>query len=354
MSTSAFDRLAQSLLGEKNQAPTLAETVRALTIGGGGSEVREENERLQGSMSSLPGSGMGVAGSTFVSFKTLRRDLQVGVFSQGGAAVGEDKFQMAYPLANQTIAEKCGARIITGLTGDCFLPRFTSMPVATNLAEMATAPDSTPATDQVRTRPHRLTVVCNITRQLEHLNPSISGCLADLMIKALAVAVDRSFLYGEGGSEPLGILNTPGIGSALFGGPATFGPIVDLETALTNANVECDPATTWYFATPQVKSKLKKIAKSAGITQPIWETIQGVDYVNGYRARCSNNVPNNLVGLADFSQTALCIYGDGIELQFNPYTGDTAGKTRVVAHIWIDVLVDHSQAVACSADAGNQ
>ena len=353
--SSAFDRLAVSLLGKRNEAPSVAETILDLIGVKRSSKVEAESDRLSAAgMGQLPDSHMGHSGSAFISFETLRRDLQVGVYGQGGAFVGEEKLPIAFPLMNRTIAERCGARIITGLSGTCFLPRFTSLPTAANLSEMATAADSTPTTDQIRTTPHRVTVTCNLTRQLDLQNPGITQSLTQLIVAALAVKVDGNFLYGQDVDEPLGILNLPGIGTATFGGPATFDIVTALEEALTNNNVECDPATTWYFTSPKSKTKLKKAAKSAGITQPIWGTEAGVDYVNGYRALASNQVRNNQLAFVDFSHTALCVYSDGVELIYNPFTFDTSGKVKITAHIWIDVLADHVQAIAASTDGANQ
>jgi HK97 family phage major capsid protein/HK97 family phage prohead protease len=357
-SMNEYSKLLKSIRGEPVTAPSIAETIRALTSPSMNlsREMEDENERLRASMGSLPNSGMGVSGSAFISFETLRRDLSTGVFSQGGALVGEEHLPIVGPLFNLSIAERCGAVIIPGLTSSGRLPRFTTGLTPQSLGESDTGADSTPATDLLLTAPHRVSASVIYDRQWDLTSPGGVKALAMLVVKSLAQRVDSLFLFGQGeGDEPLGIFNHDGISTIAFGGAATFQKITDLEAGLTNANVECDPATTWYVTSPKVKTKLKNAAQSAGVTKAIWETSAGVNYVNGYRAIASNQMAaNNQVGFVDFSETALAVYGQGIELQYNPYFFDTQAKTRITAHIWIDTLVSHKEAIAISADAGNQ
>lgn len=353
-----YSKLLRSLKGDDTDSlPSIGEHIKQM-IGGGASSgpVADESARLAEQMQSLPDCGMGTSGSTLISFRALHRDLSVGTFSQGGATVGDEKLATVLPLANLTIADRCGAVVIPKLSGAGLLPQFTTLATVQSLSESQTGDDSTPAMANQRVRPCRVSASCVITRQLELQSPGTSAALARLILKSLAIAVDRLFLFGQGSnSEPLGIFNREGITKLNFGGSATWDSIVAFEDGLTNKNVECLPESTWYVTSPKVKTKLKKTAKAATITQAIWETHQGANYMNGYQALASNQMAvNNQVGLVDFSQTAVCVFGDGVDLQYNPYTFDREGKTRITAHMWIDVLAPHPEAIAVSVDAGNQ
>ncbi len=75
----------------------------------------------------------------------------------------------------------------------------------------------------------------------------------------LGIKLDYYILNGQGASsEPLGILNTPGIGSTTFGGTATWQSVLSFENALATANADVPGARMAIVTTPGVRNKWKE------------------------------------------------------------------------------------------------
>jgi HK97 family phage major capsid protein len=293
----------------------------------------------------------------------LQRDMTVGVFGQGGAFVPT---QIATPieiLRNQTIVIRAGAIVMAGLSGNVAIPRQTSTATAYSLAETATLTDSTATLDQILLSPMRQGATTTYSKQLIiQSSPDVENFIRDDLMKVLAIKNDSLALVGQGaGSEPLGILNTPGIGSVTFGAAATWAKIVTFETALGLANA--DRGRMAYVTAPNVKGVWKGTAKAMiGATTvtsaPIWENGTFNDesndgVVNGYRAASTNQIPNSGVMFGNFSDLVLAIFG-GFDVVIDPYTLAKKAEVVITVNEFIDVAVRHAASFVCSADSGAQ
>jgi len=121
-----------------------------------------------------------------------------------------------------------------------------------------------------------------------------------VLFKVIALRWDYLGLNGQGAaSEPLGVLNTPGIGSVTFGATPTYIKLISFRTAIRALNVD-DPL--YWISTPNVEGSLAGVAEAltgattvGGAQNAIWKPD---NKVVGIEAVASNQMPNNLVLLA--------------------------------------------------------
>jgi HK97 family phage major capsid protein len=296
-----------------------------------------------------------------------QRDMTVGTFGQGGAfvqtAVDSSPIEL---LRNAISALRLGATVLTGLRGNLALPRQTGAATVSGLSEIAQAQVSNQTIDQPILTPKRVAAKLVYSRQLLiQSSPSVEMWLREDLFAQFALKLDYFIYNGAGGnSEPLGIINTPGIGSVIFGGAASWGTILNFEANLANANAEVLGAKISFVTTPSCRNKWKQTAQALiGATtvsaKPIWETGKWNDatndgLVNGYRAAVTQQVLNNGVFCGNFKEVVLGMWGDGISLINDQFTRADQGEIVITGNAYADVTLRHPQSFCVSADSGAQ
>jgi HK97 family phage major capsid protein len=297
-----------------------------------------------------------------------RRDLNVTTFGQGGAFVETAVEPDVIPLLrNQLCCQRLGCKVISGLKGNVSIPRATAAATASAQSEQGAVGTSTQAVDQILLSPHRVSASTPYSRQLVlQSSVDVESFLRDDLTKITATKIDSMILVGQGGAEAVGILNTTGIGSLIFGGTASWQEIVAFETALSNANALGVPgAKLGWIVSPNTKGRWKAIAKTGiGVTSVVplflWDESQNFNdgsndgRVNGYRAADTNQVLNNLVFFGNWSEVVLAQFSDGMEIIVDPYSLAQEATIRVTVNTFIDVAVRHPASFCVSEDAGNQ
>lgn len=291
------------------------------------------------------------------------RDLQSNVFGQGGATVATETFTPIIEILRNRM--KCidfGVQTMAGLEGNVVIPRQTAAATAYSVPEIGALTGSTQALDQIALTPRRVGAYNQYSKQLLlQSSIDVENFVRDDLMKVLAIDIDRLILNGQGGnSEPLGIMNTPGIGSIVFGGTATWQKIVQFETTVASQNA--DIGVMGYLTTPSSKGQLKSVAKLLiGATTvaavPLWDGMLGDGSadgeMNGYRAGSTNQIPNNQLLFGVFDQAILAMWG-GYDVVVNPYSLDTQAEVRITCNVFIDVAIRHPQSFCVSADPANQ
>ena len=288
-----------------------------------------------------------------------QRDLNVSVFSQGGAAVAT---QIVTPiieiLRNREVCVAMGITVMGGLTSNVAVPRQTGAATAYALPESATLTKSTQALDQILLSPHRVGAWNDYTRQfLLQSSIDAENFIREDLMKQVALKWDALILNGQGaGSEPLGILNTPGIGSVFVTqGAPTYTQMVAFETALAVLNA--DNGNMGFVSTPAVRGVLKTTAAvltgattvAAGPMSAIWQSGQdGEGEMTGYRGLISNQVPYNEIIFGHWAEVIQGLYG-GFDIIVNPYSRDTDAAVRVTINSFGDVALRHAASFAASA-----
>jgi HK97 family phage major capsid protein len=296
--------------------------------------------------------------------RMMHRDLNVNTFGQGGAFVQTTILTPIIEiLRNRMVCDRLGVQGMAGLEGDIAIPRQTGAATAYSVGESAALTISTQTLDQVLISPKRVGAWNQYTRRLLlQSSVDVENFIRDDLMKVVAIDWDRIILNGNGaGSEPLGIMNTPGIGSIIFGGTATWAEIVSMETAIAAANADADGMA--YVTTPTSKGRLKAVAKTGvGVTSVVpiflWEGKYGVDNsndgeMNGYRAAATNQIPNNQMLFGNFGDVIHALWG-GYDIIVNPYTLDTQAEVRITVNTFGDVAVRHPASFCVSSDSAAQ
>ncbi len=309
----------------------------------------------------------------FIPFDVLshgQRDLTKGTFSAGGALVETQLLSGSFieMLRNASMVKRLGARVLTGLVGDVAIPRQSGGATAYWVGENVAPAESQQAFGQVGMTPKTVGAFTDISRKLLiQSSVDVEGLVRSDLAALLATEIDRVAVNGLGSAgEPLGILNTTGIGDVAGGtnGLApTWAHMVDLE-----GEVFVDNAATGrlgYLTNAKVRAKLKKTEKSANTGIYIWpdmpEREAGISTLNSHPAATSNNVPSNLTKGTSSGVCSAILFGNWadlvigewgiLDLLVDPYTGGTSGTVRVRVLQDVDVALRHAESFAAMKDA---
>lgn len=299
----------------------------------------------------------------------MYRDLVVGTPTAGGNLVPTELLASDFItlLRNAMVLDRMGIRWMRDLNGNIAIPRQSGSGTGYWVAENASPTESQQTVDQVTMSPKTVGAFTDYSRRLL-LQSSIdieAFVRADLAA-IVGLALQLAAINGSGTSnQPLGVLNTSGIGAVAGGtngGAPTYDLVVDLESAIANANA--DVGTLAFLTNSRVRGKLRKTQVFSGTNgEPVWTSgrERGVGEVLGYDAFVSNSVPNNLdkgtstgvcsaIAFGDWSQLMVGMWG-GLDLMLDPYTGATAGTRRVIALQDVDVAVRNPAFFAAMKDA---
>ena len=279
-------------------------------------------------------------------------------------------------LRANTITGGLGIRTLPGLVGDVAIPSRSSTATGYWLSSETTAiTQSESQFGQVTLAPKNFAALSKFSRQtLLQATPGIEELVRRDLTDTINVGIDAAVIAGSGSSgQPTGITGTAGIGSVAIGtngGAITLETLINLEEEILVDNA--GGASMAYATNPKVLSELKKLragGSAAGDGAFLWNVdpsgigrggTPGV--VNGYPVGVSTNVPSNLtkgsssgvcsaVILGDWSQVALGVWGNGLEIEIGTDSDDfSKALTSVRAITTIDVAVRQAAAFAACLD----
>lgn len=270
----------------------------------------------------------------------LRRDLTVGVASAGGNLVGTNLLVGSFIelFRNRLALANAGVTVLNGLTDNIAIPRQTSAATAYWIGEGSAPTESQQAVDQVNMSPKGLAAFTDYSRRLLlQSSIDVENMIRDDFVRIMALEADRAALYGTGGAnQPLGLLNTTGIGTQTITGVGTFAEYIGMETDLGAANA--DAGALRYIVNATTRGGLKSVEKATGTAQFVYERVNGQDEINGYPVIVSNQLQSNDCVFGDFSQMVMGFWS-GLDLMVDPYAGATAGNVRIIAMQDMDIAV---------------
>lgn len=285
----------------------------------------------------------------------FQRDLIATNFNTGGALVPTDLMPTVIEvLRNKMVTSRLGITVIAGLSGNVVIPRQTATATAYSVAETAALTLSTQALDQVALTPHRVGAWNNYSKQLLLQSAvDVENFVRNDLMQVIALNWDRLLLNGQGAnSEPLGVMNTPGIGFIHFGAAATFAKLVAMETAIAVQNAPSEGRA--YVTTSQAKGVLKSAAKLlTGATTVAATALWENDMINGYPAIDSQQIPNNQMLFGAWPNLIQGIYG-GLDVVIDPYSLATQAEVKIVMNTWGDCLLRYPQVFCVSDDSAAQ
>lgn len=323
------------------------------------------------------GSGMALARSLIAravrrgnpEMAALYRDLTVGAPTGGGNLVATELLGSSFIelLRNAMVLDKLGVTWLRDLNGNIAIPSQTGAATSYWVAESGAPTESAQTVGQVTLSPKTVGAFTDYSRRLLlqssiDVEAFVRADLASIIGQALQLAA----INGAGASnEPTGMLNTSGIGSVAGGtnGAApTYDHMVDLETAVANANA--DVGTLAYLTNSKVRGKLRKTQEFSSTNgKAVWTSgsERGIGDVLGYDAVVSNSVPSNLtkgtasgicsaIAFGNWADLLIGMWG-GLDVMLDPYTGATSGTKRVIALQDCDIALRQVGSFAAMKDS---
>ena len=297
-----------------------------------------------------------------------KRDYVKGTATAGGNLVATDHLAANFieALRDRLAVAELGATLLPGLIGDVSIPKRTGSATAYwfggDNADSITESTGTVGTVTMSPKPLGAYSKFSYLMRLQS-TPGIEQLIRDDFVALLANAVDAAAINGSGSShQPLGILNTAGIGSVAGGTnglAVTMDHLLDLKKEVTIDNA--DAPTAGYLTNAKVEAAVSKLKDGNGqyLLSP-YGTELGRSQIAGRRFEVSNNVPSNLtkgsgtdlsaVIYGNFADLLIGLYGT-LEILVDPFTDIAKGTTGVRALQTIDIAVHHAESFAAMQDA---
>lgn len=284
-------------------------------------------------------------------FGQFSRALNASSAPAGGFTIGTELLagSMIELLRNKMIVSQLGARTLSGLVGNIAIPRVTGGATAFWLSEDGTATFTDQAFGQLGLVPHRLVAGTAFNKQLlAQSSIDVEALVRDDLMQVIAIEKDRACINGLGAAgEPLGILNTTGIGTVTYGGAATWSKVVESETTLADANA--DLGSIAWLTTPTVRGKWKTAVKVTNQAVFLWEN----NLVNGYPSHATKQVPGNKTIFANWNDLIMADWA-GIDVVTDPFSRKKQGEIEVQITIMTDNGIRHATSFVVSTDSGAQ
>jgi len=256
--------------------------------------------------------------------------------AQGFQLIGKDILQGVAALASNTVFQRAGGRVLTGLTNNTDIPTVATPSTISQVDEgAAPAADSNMALGRAQLTPQRFSAYATVSQQLMLQ----SGNAIDALItNDMRVQMDREidkYVFGviqpnnaDGDYTVVSAANLAAAEGALIANGVDFGNIRviangDAHTELAQAAVVSsvtpvlDRATNTVLGHPYFVTDL--ITEGAGATGEL------------------------LMG--DFNMAAALGFFGGLDIVVNPYTFDTAHDVRISIHRYAGAAEIHAGAV---------
>ncbi|NBS92640.1 MAG: phage major capsid protein [Betaproteobacteria bacterium] len=274
--------------------------------------------------------------------EVLRRDLVVGTSTAGGNLVAAETLASSFIelLRNRMAMMQAGVTMLSGLQGNISIPRQTSAATAYWVGEGSSPTESQQAIDQVNMTPKTVGAFVDYSRRLLlQSSIDVEGMVRADLARVIALELDRAAIYGSGSSnQPLGLVNTTGIGTQTITTYGTFAEYIGMETDVAAANA--DAGSLRYIINATARGALKSTEKSATSTA---QFVFQDNEINGYPVIVSNQLTTNDCLFGDFSQFVVGMWS-GLDLTVDPYAGSTAGTVRIIALQDVDYAVKQPSA----------
>ena len=284
-----------------------------------------------------------------------------GIFADGGALVGSNRLDAQFIdlIRNRSAFLNSGLTMLTGLEGNVEISKKLGSSQFYFVGENVDVTNSKLTFGLVNMVPRTIGVRVPISRRaMIQASPDIENLVRLDMAESVALGMDSTIGYGTGSNgQPLGIINTTGIGSVTLDGGAdkafpanvgsgthdcgVWGNYVDLETALAANNL--DAGAMRYIMNSTVKGALKQTLRASAAGSDYIMTDAGE--VNGYPVVVSNQMQQNDVLFGNFAD---CVVGmwSGLDLLIDPLTQSASGQVILTVHQDFDVAVRRPQSFA--------
>ena len=288
---------------------------------------------------------------------SFRRDMQVGVFGQGGALVPTMlQVPIIELLRNRPVLTWAGVTMLGGLSGNVAIPRQTAACAPQALAEIAQLAQTGQTFDQINFEPRRIGNQQFYSRMLLiQSSPDVEALIREDNFRQIALKIDELGLNGSGGGgEPLGIMNTPGINGIQFGGTVSYALAVQMRTLIRAQNVN-DPLS--FVTTSTSAGRLRSVAAAlvgattviSGPENAIWKGLDMEGSIAGTRALESQQIPGDRMICGAFEHVIWASW-NGLNIVMDYVTKAANDEIGITMNTYNDFALRHPQAFTVSTD----
>lgn len=294
-----------------------------------------------------------------------RATYAVGASATGGATVQTDLLAQNFIelLRNKTTVVGLGATMMDGLQDNIAIPRQSSAASTYWIAENGVITQSEATFDQVTMSPKTIAARSQFSRlMLLQSSIDVEQFIRADFAQVIAIGVDLAAIAGTGtGNQPLGILNTPGIGSISLGtngGAPTYASLINLKREIQIDNA--DTQRMAWLTNPMVQAKLMNTPKQASGVEGNFILQDPGNSLLGYSLNVTNQVPSNLtkgsgtnlsaIVLGSWDQLMIGSWGT-LEILPNPYgAGFNSGAVDIRVMYTCDIAVRRPEFFAVISD----
>lgn len=291
-------------------------------------------------------SGMETTGSLLIPVED-RAAVVAGTPANGGNVIDTDMMDIMTPLTANLILAQVGANIVTGLTNNVSIPKYTGT-TANWAGETAKAEDGTGEFSKSGFSPKRLAAVTYISKQmLAQDSLGVERMLRDQIVRAIAAKLEAT-IFGAAATaatKPDGFFTT----LPAAGGVVDWKKIVDLETKINSSNAL--QGNLAYVIHPAILGRLKTTVKDASGAGGFLIGDSGT--LNGYKCLVTTNVASGLQTGKDeygaiFANWADYFIGQwgALDLTVDPYTMAGEGQIKLVINAYFDAGVRRDESFA--------
>lgn len=228
--------------------------------------------------------------------------------------------------------------------GDVTIAKVTADPTTAWRGPNQPIPASKPTFGGVKFQPRTLGCLMKLPLELVEDAVNVDAVAESVLAEAIGVEIDRVALVGTGASEePLGIENTPSVGTATSVGSPVWDDLVDAQTTVRNANGEPTAA----ILAPRDVGTLAKLKGSAND-----HYIAPPEEIRNLRRLTTTLVPTNRGGgsneslafVGDFANLWLGIRTE-ITIEASRQAGDASGSAFRDLQAWIRAYIRMDVAV---------
>ena len=276
---------------------------------------------------------------------TAKRDLQIVGGGTGSNFVEKSVLPGSFieAIRARAILPRLGVPILSGLVGDIALPKMGAI-TGYWIAETAEPTESTPVLSQVTGTPRTVAGTVDYSRKLAMQSSlDVEALIIADLTKALAQTIDKAAFNGAGTSEPTGLLTGPiSTDVSVTAGTPTFAEIANIMATVED-KIDDIEAAKW-AVTGEVFWKLATSATSTGASSFIADYM--TSRILGAMAVRSGNVTAHYGIFGDWTQMVLGMWGNGLDLRVDPYTGSKSGLVSVTGFMDCDVMVRNAEGFA--------
>lgn len=274
------------------------------------------------------------ANEVYIPFDTLAtRAMATTTGGKGGYLTDVTIAPLAEALKPVSVPAAAGATIWTGLSSNVAIPKESETPEAYWLGDTPPA-DPDPVVGQVSLTPR--TVIALLTISLQLLRQGSEDAIVQMLLAAIGRTLGAAVLVGRGGTQPLGVTNTPGI-STTTGGSFTHAAACEMKRKISEASARDEGIA--FVSTPLVRETLEQRARATGLGF-IWDN----DRVASRPAFATPDMSSATMVCGYWPSVVIGIFGAGATLALDRATYFNSASVRARLMFECDVAVLHPAA----------